>query len=240
MFDKPLNPANIMQAGIDDIAAITGQDADMILELLRDGAGNKMVIDQWFAKNPQTVDERNDFYRNAAGYLYDLCAYNAWTETLTRYETIASVAAGRRVLDFGAGIGTLCMILKSRGVDVSYYDLKGILSEFSAGRFAAHGYDIPIYTDDYHAIDSKFDLIVFFDVLEHLENPVGVVVDVAKKLLNKNGLIYIFAPFSATETHPMHLIENGKKYYYLKDFEAELERNGIVRNSPHFYEVDNG
>ena len=233
----PFVPHQIIELGVSDIVDITGEDRNDILEKLKIGYGNAKLVEKWLSTNPTNKEERDLYYRTAYEYLYDLCAYNAWEETLIRYNSIVEISRGKKVLDFGGGIGTLSLLLYSLGIDTTYYDLGGCNSDFAIKRFKKYNTNIKWCLDDYRKIKETFDVIVFFDVLEHLEDPVRVVKDVSGLLSCDGGLIYIFAPFSAIESHPMHLIPNGKKYIDFSEFDKELKDNNILKIGDFIYKV---
>ncbi len=84
--------------------------------------------------------------------------------------------------------------------------------------------------EDFH-IDEKFDLIVLNQVLEHIKNPLGLLLR-AKSVLNKHGRILIIVPNrnGFNNEARVYLPEHGK-HYFLWDKESlqfSLERIGFI------------
>lgn len=76
------------------------------------------------------------------------------------------------VLDFGCGVGDYGIIMARDGKDVTFYDYKGML-DFARYRMEQEGlkgsyYEVPT---SYGKLLSGMDLVIFGEVLEHLDNP---------------------------------------------------------------------
>jgi SAM-dependent methyltransferase len=80
-------------------------------------------------------------------------------ETLQRirYDTIKAIVSGGKLLDFGCGSGAFVNFANQNG-------------------FSARGFDINPYGGftDIGVLFHKYDVVTFWDVLEHLENPLDV------------------------------------------------------------------
>lgn len=68
----------------------------------------------------------------------------------------------KKFLDFGFGSGALLAWAKSKGSDVAGIEIQASLID------AAAQLNIPVHTSIKHINDNFFDVISFFDVLEHL------------------------------------------------------------------------
>jgi len=115
------------------------------------------------------------------------------TEVMKNYnEFIVSEAVRHsnglnQVIDFGAGIGTLSLILKNcYGVDTQCVEIdsenKAYLSRRNLKQF-----------DCLNDIKGKSDLIFSSNVLEHIEDDVSVLVNMKDKL-SESGKIYLYLP----------------------------------------------
>ncbi len=132
-------------------------------------------------------------------------------EHVARYRWAAQAAAGRRVLDAGCGTAYGAKLLAQAGArEVVGVDLaKGVLDAVAAGmpdnvRLEAGDLRQLAYEDD------SFDLIVCFEVLEHFEEPLGVL-DELLRILAPTGLLLISSPnrgvFPAGNPHHLHEFE---------------------------------
>lgn len=97
--------------------------------------------------------------------------------------------AGKRILEIGCGTGYLLYELQKLGADV-----QGI----EPGNYGIQGrekYKVPIIIDffDPKKITEKYDVIIFFGVLEHMINAGQFLKDV-KSILNTDGNIFLAVP----------------------------------------------
>src|SRR6266567_3216308 len=100
-----------------------------------------------------------------------------------------SRGAGRRVLDIGCGYGHLGSLLAQRGFAVTGVDYPGISYSPQFDFVAAdleHG--LP-------PLDGLFDFILFADVLEHLRDPLQMLLE-CRKLLAPGGALIASLPNS--------------------------------------------
>ncbi|NVJ47963.1 MAG: class I SAM-dependent methyltransferase [Cytophagia bacterium] len=97
-----------------------------------------------------------------------------------------------RILDFGCGKGQFLFYFKSKS-------WKAVGVETSQGRaeFARREYELEIHEDFYEngqIADGDYAVITLFHVLEHLPNPEGLLENLVRHNLNKNGLIVFEVP----------------------------------------------
>lgn len=148
-----------------------------------------------------------------------------------------------KLLDVGCGSGSLLKECKDIG-----WDVQGLDPSSTAVKVAKKKYGIDVFQTTFEKFQTKikFDCIVFIGI-EHLQDPLGAIAK-AKKLLNKNGIIFFETPsadsflmkfvtkypFSATR-----FIESGRHYLFfsietikfiVKKFNMSLEHyetNGL-------------
>lgn len=95
---------------------------------------------------------------------------------------LKNIKKGDSLLDIGANDRNIEKFLKQKGIDVEY-------RSFDIDKTLEHDYY------DFNAIDRKFDAIVAFEVIEHMEVP--LVVETFKRafsLLKKGGIFVISTP----------------------------------------------
>jgi len=106
----------------------------------------------------------------------------------------------RNLLDIGSGPGLLLMTAKSRG-----WVAKGIEPNIKAAQYSQGlGLDVEniFFNEDSFSTLGKFDVINMGEVLEHIPHPFELL-QLARKCLNKNGLICIVVP---NDFNPFQLI----------------------------------
>jgi 2-polyprenyl-3-methyl-5-hydroxy-6-metoxy-1,4-benzoquinol methylase len=88
-------------------------------------------------------------------------------DILKRYPRLGP---GRRVLDFGSGVGFFLDACREQGLDVLGIDFSDVASRFAQQRFG-----LTVLTDPEHALDGlpaqHFDLVTAWAVVEHLRRP---------------------------------------------------------------------
>jgi 2-polyprenyl-3-methyl-5-hydroxy-6-metoxy-1,4-benzoquinol methylase len=115
-------------------------------------------------------------------------------EHLARYWWAAQLAVGRAVLDAGCGVGYGSAILARAGAtEVVGVDLSAKAVEAA---IAAAPTDAHFVTGDVHALpfdDSRFELVVCFEVIEHVERQDEVIVELAR-VLAPGGVLALSSP----------------------------------------------
>ena len=167
--------------------------------------------------NPASIER---FYDSSEGHLFEL----VWWHTLTEDQTplayvfaldFARRQAGRRYLDFGAGIGSGAILFARHGFEVVLADVSSPLLQFAEWRLRERGLSAEILDLKTHSLPpGAFDVITTMDVFEHLADPVKAVGRLATALVPGG---YIFGRFAAHEDpeRPQHIV---------LDFEPTFQR----------------
>jgi 2-polyprenyl-3-methyl-5-hydroxy-6-metoxy-1,4-benzoquinol methylase len=127
-------------------------------------------------------------------------------EHLNRYWWVSSLVAGKRVLDAGCGTGYGSTILAAGGaqevigVDRATHVIEAVRSVMPA-RVRLHEGDVESLSFD----NGSFDVVVCFEVIEHLENPAAALSEFAR-VLTESGLLVVSSPNRAVYTpgNPHH------------------------------------
>jgi len=101
---------------------------------------------------------------------------------------------GARVLDLGCATGDLIAELKDRGCEVWGVDLDKNAVNF-AKKYLKLENVYAMSCDEFFKLPNlpKFDLIIFFELLEHLDNPLEFIQNI-KKILKEDGTIVMSTP----------------------------------------------
>jgi 2-polyprenyl-3-methyl-5-hydroxy-6-metoxy-1,4-benzoquinol methylase len=126
----------------------------------------------------------------------------------------------KKILEIGAGYGYLPKILKENSINHTYY-YADIVKRFDHDNFIdVDGYSLGKF------INEKFDVIVMFDVFQHLGfKVIETYFEDFKNLLNDNGKIIIDTPTLCNTTIASFFY--AQTYYHpsLKEFERILSNN---------------
>ena len=93
------------------------------------------------------------------------------------------------ILDVGCSTGMLLRVLKDEG----YKNLIGFDISESACRLVEREHDIPCYSALNKIPDKKFDLIILFEVLEHVTDPIFFLSALTEKL-SPSGKVWVVVP----------------------------------------------
>ncbi|MGO9579177.1 MAG: class I SAM-dependent methyltransferase [Desulfobaccales bacterium] len=165
-----------------------------------------------------------ELYSNSYSFIYETMAFWArpsrqkWIkQALDRIDLYTQKAMldnkKPRILMFGDGVGNDSLFLLNNGYIVDYFDFPGSKTfEFAQKRFMSYGLlGEWIYTKtDYDSLFlNQYDVIICFEVIEHLVDPKSFIRDLFR-LLKENGVVLITEAFAyIVDRHPTHLASNA-------------------------------
>lgn len=175
---------------------------------------------------PNRYDERMErLYREGDGFIFETMAF--WSspmrlcwiqQALGRIQqhaaTLAVPLAALKVLIFGDGSGNDSLYLASNGLAIDYFDIPGSKTfDFACDRFDHYGVRdgaVRVITDLASCTASQYDVVLSFEVLEHLTDPITAIRDLAGAL-KPGGLALITESFGVVSLNlPTHLESNRK------------------------------
>lgn len=159
--------------------------------------------------------------------------YRTLVEVLDKY-----IKGKIKILDLGCGVGTLDFYLASRGSKVTGVDQSKIAINMARKNANTLGVEKNTKYFQKNILNfgskEKFDAVMLFEVVEHLPDDVKVIVN-AKKLLKKNGLLFIStrsinAPLSRIRLTKKHDKRVGHLRRYTLEGLAKIVSNSGFRS----------
>jgi SAM-dependent methyltransferase len=152
-------------------------------------------------------------------------------EHMARYTFAARLARGKRVLDAGCGAGYGSAEMAETALSVVGVDVAA-----EAVDFARANYRLPNLSFAQGSCtalpypDGAFDLVVAFEVIEHLENFAALLVE-ARRVLAPNGQFIVSTPNKLYYTESRG--REGANPFHVHEFEFEEFRDELTRVFPH-------
>lgn len=165
---------------------------------------NLIVAERWKTANPQSPEEIRDFYCTCQEYLFELAMWNA-SDSFRWLVSMLPEISGKDILDYGAGLGSLSLLLQKRGARVDYLDLPGFPFRFAQFRAKRLGiYDEMGWLHSLDATGPKYGMVIAIDVFEHLQELPEELKRIAG-VLKPDGLLFYHNNFGQQEFYPMHI-----------------------------------
>jgi 2-polyprenyl-3-methyl-5-hydroxy-6-metoxy-1,4-benzoquinol methylase len=194
---------------VHEAAEFLGMHADEAWQRLR-GAGDRFRH-EWISTVGDAHDESalTRFYNQSDTELFELIEWHATDPIHYRTLIVRDLAlgrGGRSYLDYGSGIGNDALVFAAAGFHVTLADISDCLLAFAAWRCRRRGFKVATIDLKREAPPARmFDVVVCFDVLEHIPKPLRVVRAI-RHAMREEGLLVIHAPFADDPEHPMHVV----------------------------------
>lgn len=128
---------------------------------------------------------------------------------------------GAKVLDVGCGTGQFAKLMKSSGFSdihgVDWTDPAAVIPDVLSS-YKRIDLNDQVLEDE---VDSKFDIIVCLDTLEHLERPAKVIRSM-RRMLKDSGSIYVTVPNCANIFQRLSWLATGNSFRYRTEKPAEF------------------
>lgn len=205
----------LLDSLISDIAEWTGDDVGDIRRGLQYGTGYLARL--WEQRGEQPEE---DWYRRedvGLAYILDLANWHLRGQGVPA--VLASAVAGKRLLDYGGGIGTWAFRAARAGAEVTLFEPNPIMREFVRWRAGKHGFRIDVRDPAHDLIAiGEYDAVSCWHVFEHIDDP-EFWLAVLRGALKPGGLLISQSGFH-DQTTPMH--------HWHPDWEGALREHGFV------------
>jgi 2-polyprenyl-3-methyl-5-hydroxy-6-metoxy-1,4-benzoquinol methylase len=178
---------------------------------------------KWDEARPANVKEVEKFYKESDHYLYELIPWNYGDEFNKRVSPLFFYH-NKKILEIGAGIGSLCIALQYAGNQTTYCDIADTLTAFARQRFQDRGFNIP--TIKTLTGQRDYDMVVAIDFFEHIHKDAlpGLLKEIAA-VLKDGGFLYHRSTFNQQDIFPMHYDHSAYFIKMAKDAGLNLRDN---------------
>jgi len=208
------------------------------------------MAEMWNKLDPQSPEQIRRFYQETELYIWELSKWHASESYQIYLNRVAEAirafppSTHPRVLDFGSGIATASIEFAKIGYQVTLADVPGRTLAFAKHRFQRRGlsYSVIEVTNDIPHIPGIFDIVVSFDVLEHIPEAEMVMRRLVQSL-RTGGAALIVASFDDHGEHPQHLPSNIDRFrkvpwdWALVGAGLRFEKNGMLVKAPLSYSL---
>lgn len=154
-----------------------------------------------------------------------------WNEHFARYAFASRLARGKRVLDLGCGTGYGSAELNRQAAAVTGLDVSADAVAFAREKFVAPGLEfVEGSATQVTLADNNYDLIVAFEVIEHLKDW-RKLLEEAKRLLAPGGQFVVSTPnklyYQSTRA------VSGPNPYHEHEFTFDEFREALAEFFPH-------
>jgi 2-polyprenyl-3-methyl-5-hydroxy-6-metoxy-1,4-benzoquinol methylase len=208
--NKEAKKFNLYEKAAGEISKYTNEPMDIVKQ--KHKLGPVTEKDYGIFRNQQGLTNLSveDFYKKCNYYLYELPLWNA-ERNRPRYLYLISSSylkrnRYRKVLDFGAGAGDLCIELAKNNLDVTYCDIGEQLYNFAKWRFQKRNLQIKMAKGIDNLGNGVYDCMFSFDTFEHSKDLPGILKKLVQYIKPGGSLIFSGAFSGGT----LHLEENEK------------------------------
>jgi hypothetical protein len=146
--------------------------------------------------------------QNAARHPWELARADAITTIIGRHRARLS-----SVLDYGCGDGFTGQIVRDRFQAASLLGFDVGLKPEECGTRVVEGGTLALERDEVKVGDRRFELVLLCDVIEHVEDDVGLLAKVAERWLAADGLVMVTVPaFQALFTDHDRVLKHHRRY----------------------------
>lgn len=208
--------SSIYEEDLQLLSDFTHLSADECLHRLATYQVRNFAAD-WERRNPTSPAEIRRFYAETEQYLWELVGWNgseAYQPYLMRLERLAQLWPPDQypqALDFGCGVGNAALRLAELGYSVTLADVPGKTLGFARARFEQRGIPVQVIeiTKDIPDLPKQqWNVLVSFDVIEHLPNPRQVTQQLIRSVARRGGAAIIASFEAQGDLWPQHL-HNG-------------------------------
>lgn len=154
-----------------------------------------------------------------------------WNEHFCRYLFAARLARGKRVADLGCGTGYGAAELAKTANSVAGFDISPEAVEFATSEYRIPTLSFHVASAEHvPEAEGSFDLVVSFEVIEHLEDSEALVRE-ARRLISNNGQFVVSTP--NRDYYAESRSESGPNPFHTREFSLDEFRELLKRHFPY-------
>ena len=174
--------------------------------------------------DPTNLINLDNYYKNNNYEIYDhffwhLEGRRSFDKKMVEDIKNLNPVKSTEILDYGCGGGQLSYMLAQEGYQVTIVEKNKKELDFISFRFKKHKLKVKIVPMPIHErFENKYDIILCFDVLEHIpDEEFESTINRIKSLKKTDGKVFATVSFGAQETHPSHFEATDKKDKLIMD-----------------------
>ena len=238
----PEQPENKFEEFAQHISEFFDEDIEEVKRKMT--LGFRLSRDAWNEKNPQSDEEKKEWYKTNKTYIFDLGEWHSMPNKRARDNHIFNAFKSEHekgnfqaILDYGCGIGENAIELAEAGIKVVAADLDSTSMEFAKFRAKKKGLEDKI---TFVPLDApfegeptgkdwlrkrKFDAAICFDVLEHLPSTEEIKKTATLLLMSSKHVFATISMYNEGGAYPMHLEDDGKIIPWLQNAGVQIIPN---------------
>lgn len=173
---------------------------------------------EWNKINKNNPQEVEDYYVNNNYEIYDHFYWHLNERRQFDKKVVEEIKKNypdksTEILDYGCGGGQVAFMLAKEGYIVTTYEPNKKANEFISLRFKKNDLKVKrLFYPLSPKIKNRYDVVLCFDVLEHIpDDKFEETINTLKGLKKAGGEILSIVSFGAQDTHPMHFDLTDKK-----------------------------
>lgn len=210
-----------------EISDYTGESIGVVKQKHKLGPESESRFYVFKEQDNLNKDDVESFYKECSYYIYELPLWNAEVNR-SKYLCLINLPYLRsnhykKILDFGAGSGDLCIELAKNNLEITYCDIGDKLLDFVRWRFQKRALNIKIAKGIDNLGGELYDCIFSFDTFEHIKGLPLILQKLVTQIKIRGSLIFSGA-FSGGTLH----LEENEKYNEFKNLDTLMQNYGLT------------